>query len=125
VSAVTQVQLTTVTIDEPTPNETVSTSFPASGTYSVESKPGQVWVMWQVQPVGDPPSPTEWQPTSSQKSAAGLQAEGWDGCDPVGTSQAWSCTATSTTGSKTFYAAAFTTRSPNPIAISSVDITVS
>lgn len=124
-SVATLVQLSTVVIDEPTPNESVSTSFPANGTYSIDSKLGQGWVMWQVQPAGDPPSPTGWQPTSSPSTATEPQSAGWEGCDEVATSQAWSCTATSTTGSKTFYAAAFTPRSPNPVAIGSVNISVS
>jgi hypothetical protein len=125
VPVATQVQLSTVAIDEPTPNETVGTSFPAYGTYSIDSKIGLGWVMWQVQPAGDPPSPTGWQPASPQEPVAAPRSEGWDGSDPGNISQAWSDLATSTTGSKTFYAAAFTARSPNPVAVGSVNITVS
>jgi len=123
-SVATLVQLSAVVIDEPTPNETVGTSFQANGTYSIDTKLGQGYVMWQVQPAGDPPSSTEWQPTSDLKPSANPQSEGWDGCDTAA-SQPWSCMATSTTGSKTFYAAAFTPRSPIPVAIGSVNITVS
>lgn len=124
-SVATLVQLSTIVIDEPTPNETVSTTFSASGTFSTDPKLGQGWVMWQVQPAGDPPSPSGWQSAGPLPPSAEPQTEGWDGHDPDFISQTWIALASSTTGSKTFYAGVFTHSSPNPVAISSVNITVS
>lgn len=123
----TLVQLSTITIDEPTPNETVSTTFTASGTYSLNSKSEQGWVMWQVQPAGDPPVSTEWQSTSTTQTEAEPENEGWDGSDSDVKVQAraWVTSATSTAGSRTFYAAVFTPSSQNPVALGSVNITVS
>ena len=121
----TPVQLSTIAINEPTPNATVGTSFTAAGSYSLPSKLGPGWVMWQVQPAGDPPSPSGWQSTTPPATAPAAADEGWREDDPGVVSQAWSTAASSVVGSKTFYAGVFTPRSPDPVAVGSVDVTVS
>jgi hypothetical protein len=125
VAVATPVQLSTIAINEPIPNATVGTSFTAAGSYSLPSKLGPGWVKWQVQPAGDPPSPSGWQSTTPPATAPAAADEGWREDDPGVVSQAWSTAASSAVGSKTFYAGVFTPRSPDPVAVGSVDVTVS
>lgn len=117
--------LSSVTINEPSSNETVSSPFAADGTYAIDSPTGQGYVMCQVQPAGDPPSPTGWQPLGPSVSCEEPQIGEWSPDAPGKPGNKWQGTATSSTGAKTFYAAAFKPDSQTPVAVASVNITVS